>query len=62
MCVCEGEGGYNRSSCHPTLGKVKFVVLLKKVLTFNHKTNDAIVSNIDHTFKKNCVLLIGGRG
>jgi len=48
VCVC--EGGYNRSFCHPILGDTKFVVLLKTVLTFNHKTNDAIVSKIDHIF------------
>jgi len=44
------DGGYNRSLCHPILGDSKFIVLLKTVLTFNHKTNDAIVSKIDHTF------------
>jgi len=49
-CVSEGGGGYNRSLCHPSLGDIKFVVLLKTVLTFNHKTNDAIVSKIDQTF------------
>jgi len=51
VCVRERERGvYNRSFCHLTLGDSKFVVLLKTVLTFNHKTNDAIVSKIDHTF------------
>jgi len=35
---------------HPILVDFKFVVLLKTVLTFNHKTNDAIVSKIDRTF------------
>jgi len=50
-CVCvRGEGSYNRSFCHPILGDSKFVDLLKTVLTFNHKTNDAIVNKIDHTF------------
>jgi len=46
--VC--EGGYNRSLCHPIFGDSKFVVLLKTMFTYNHKTNDAIVSKIDHTF------------
>jgi len=51
LCVCGGGGGgYNRSLYHPILGDSKFVVLLKTVLTFNHKTNDLIVSKIDHTF------------
>jgi len=45
VCVCEGN--YNRSVCHPILGDSKLVVLLKTVLTFNHKTNDAIVIKID---------------
>jgi len=49
-CVCV-RGGYNRSFCHPILGDSrKFVVLLKTVLTFNHKTNDAIVIKIDYAF------------
>jgi len=48
LCVCEGD--YNKSFCYPTLGDSKFVVLLKTVFTFNHKTNDAIVSKIDHKF------------
>jgi len=47
LCVC--EGGYNRSLCHPILGDSKFVILLKSVLTFNHKINDVIVSKINHT-------------
>jgi len=52
LFVCVREGGCNRSLCHPILSDSKFVVLLilKTVLTFNHKTNDAIVSKIDHTF------------
>jgi len=50
VCVCVCEGDYNRSLCQPILGDSKFVVLLKTVLTFSHKTNDAIVSKIDHTF------------
>jgi len=29
---------------------LNLLVLLKTVLTFNHKSNDAIVSKIDHTF------------
>jgi len=45
VCMTE-RGGYNRSLCHPILGDY----LLKTVLTFNHKTYDAIVSKIDHTF------------
>jgi len=43
-------GGYSRSLGHHILSDSKFVVLLKTVLTFNYKTNDAIVSKIDHTF------------
>jgi len=41
----------NRSLC-PLLWATfsKFVVLLKTALTFNHKTNDASVSKIDHKF------------
>jgi len=50
VCVCVCEKGYNRNSCQPILGDFKFVVLLKTVLTFNHKTNDAIVSKINRTF------------
>jgi len=46
VCVCVCEVGYNRSLCHPILGDSKFVVLLKTVLTFNHKTNDAIMNKI----------------
>jgi len=49
VCVCVGRGGYNRRLCHPNLGDSKFVVLLKTVLTFNHKTNNVIVSKIYHT-------------
>jgi len=45
LCVCVREG-YNISLCHPSLGDCNFVVLLKTVLTFNHKTNDAIVRKI----------------
>jgi len=48
VCVC--EGGYNRSLCHSILGDSKFIVLLKTVLIFNHKTNDTIVSKIDLAF------------
>jgi len=48
--VCVFEEGYNRSLCHLLLGDSKFVVLLKTVLTFNHKTNDAVVNKIDHTY------------
>jgi len=47
VCVCEGS--YNRSLCHPILSDSKFVVLLKTVLTFNHKINDTIMSKFDHT-------------
>jgi len=46
--VC--EGGYNRSLCHPVSGDTKFVVLLKIVLTFNHKIRDAILLKIGLTF------------
>jgi len=48
VCMYACERGYNL--CHPTLGDSKFVVLLKTVLTFNHKTNDAIVRKIDYIF------------
>jgi len=62
MCVCVCvRRVYNRYFCHLILGDSrKFVVLLKTVLTFNHKTNDAIVSKINHKFIQNCVLLIWG--
>jgi len=52
VSVCVWEGRLQQKLFYPILGYSKFVVLLKTVLTFNHKTNDTIVSNIDHTFKK----------
>jgi len=36
-----------------TLGDSKSVALLKTVLTFYHRINDAIVSKVDHKFLKN---------
>jgi len=47
--VCVRSEGYSRSLYYLILGDSKFVVLLKTVLTFDHKTNDTIVSKIDHT-------------
>jgi len=49
VCMCVW-GRYNNSLFHPILGDSKFVILLKTVLTFNHSTNDAIVSKIGHIF------------
>jgi len=50
VCVCEG-GLQITTEAWATLilGDSKFILLLKTVLTFNHKTNDVIVSNIDHS-------------
>jgi len=54
VCVCVHvcEGGYNRSLCYPIMGDSKCFVLLKTMLTFNHKTNDAIVSKLDYILNK----------
>jgi len=55
-----GEVSYNRSLCHPILVDFKFIVLLKTVFTFNHKSNDAIVSKIYHTFQIKLYAVDGG--
>jgi len=51
VCVCVCVRGATTEACATLFwATLKFVVLLKTVLTFNHKTNDAIESKIDHTF------------
>jgi len=40
----------NRNFCPPVLGVSKFVVQLKTVRTFTHKTNGANASKTDHNF------------